>query len=70
MNMLESYGPRSVIGARKVLEVAAEVALLQISEPDCDWYEGNVAKLILNVRRSLEQIDGSTRIGDAVGEEA
>lgn len=68
MRMLESYQPRSAIGARKVLEVATEIALLKESEPDCDWYEGDIAKLLINVRRALEHLDGATRIGDAVGE--
>ena len=69
MASLEAYIPSSVVGARMVMNVVAELLALREAEPDNDWHEGDARKLVLNVRSALDSLDGAMPIGPSAYDE-
>lgn len=69
MASLEADWPSSVIGARMVMNVVADILALREAEPENDWHEGDTRKLIINVRSALDYLDGAMPIGPTAYDE-
>ncbi len=69
MASLEAHAPSSVVGARMVMNVVAEILALREAEPENDWHEGDARKLTINVRSALDYLDGAMPIGPTAYDE-
>jgi hypothetical protein len=67
MAIMEVHSPTSVAGARAVLDVVVQILALRKINPSHGWFEGDILQLVVNARRSLDWIEGTTKLGTGEG---